>query len=477
MDQPPSYEQARFELVEEPVKSEVAADSPQIQNLEPAPQPQPESISPSQPIPSTEVDSSESFEMAATKRPTGPPKKKGTAQAAKVTKKKVPKSRRLSPKSTPKSTPRSTPGIANKEEDEVMDDAPGSGDESDNGPYCLCRGPDDHRWMICCEKCEDWFHGECIDLSKDIGENLIEKFICPKCTNGSLTSLYKKTCGLGACRKPARITLGEGSMFCSNDHAQMWWERMINRLPKSKAKAAGLNDQLTQDEFMALLDSKLAVVDEEGMFRLAKMPFQDDAVQADNGDTSKVSSTHYVLFTDMIIVPEQDLSHVLTSEEKTFLDQAAESRYRLGEETALCKHMVTMLELAQKRRKAAIDAGKIGEDICGYDFRLQTIGARDAFAAFIKSPEGVAILESNELGAPPAEDGDDEDDLIRGLCERKRCKRHQHWRKTLALSIRYQSNLMTRQAAEIGEEERLVREAALERSRRKQAETNYVEVL
>ena len=65
MDQPPSYEQARFELVEEPVKSEVAADSPQIQNLEPAPQPQPESISPSQPIPSTEVDSSESFEMAA----------------------------------------------------------------------------------------------------------------------------------------------------------------------------------------------------------------------------------------------------------------------------------------------------------------------------------------------------------------------------------------------------------------------------
>ncbi|KAK8097705.1 PHD-finger domain-containing protein [Apiospora kogelbergensis] len=34
--------------------------------------------------------------------------------------------------------------------------------------------------------CEDRFHGECIDLDKKLGEKLVERFVCPDCTDGDL---------------------------------------------------------------------------------------------------------------------------------------------------------------------------------------------------------------------------------------------------------------------------------------------------
>ena len=260
-----TYEKARFEPMEEIVKTESSpAASPQPQKIDGPPPPA--SKSPLNAIPTTEVGDTPDSGAAGSKS-----KKKGTA----ATKKAPKRARAGGNKNSIKKT--KTTGSVNDGPDENMDDASDDA-ESDHGPYCLCRGPDDHRWMICCEICEDWFHGECINLSKDIGESLVEKFVCPNCTKGKLTTLYKKACALGACRKPARITQGEPSVFCSNDHAHMWWERMVSRLPKGKAKA-GLNDQLTQDEFMALLNSGLASVDGDGGLKLAGIPFQDELPQ------------------------------------------------------------------------------------------------------------------------------------------------------------------------------------------------------
>lgn len=137
--------------------------------------------------------------------------------------------------------------------------------------------------MICCEKCEDWFHGECINLDKTIGESLIEKFVCPNCSRGDQVTIYKKTCALGACRKAARLTQTPASVFCSDDHTHMWWERMVGRLPKGKARA-GLSDQLVQEEFMALLGSGLATVDGEGAWKLVKAPFTEELPGGLEGD-------------------------------------------------------------------------------------------------------------------------------------------------------------------------------------------------
>ncbi|KAH7316662.1 hypothetical protein B0I35DRAFT_260607 [Stachybotrys elegans] len=420
---------SRFEVMDEKIKSEVT-NSP---HLQPSDHPRLASKSPSHPIPTTET--SEPSPMAAT----GPVKKKGTA----VVKKKGPKRPNGNDRARTKKAKTDSSGPASAEAS--------ADEESDNGPYCICRGPDGHRWMICCEKCEDWFHGECINIDKSIGEALIEKFICPNCSDDNQSTIYKRTCALGGCRKAAR--LAQESVFCSNEHAQTWWERLVAKLPKPGAKS-GLSDQLTQDEFMALLGSGLSGFDEQGKWRLAPPPFKGELAgkQKDAAD--------------------DDPAQKLSAEENEVLEGKARMRFQLAEETMLCHKMLTLIEYVQARRRAAIDAGRIGEDVCGYDWRLDVVSARDAFAAFAKSPEGDAIFEAGQIGDPLGE-GDE----IRGMCERKRCKPHGGWQKLLALGIKHHIKVLAAEAADVAEEERMLREAAVERNRRKQAEKNWVEVV
>ncbi|KAG6141388.1 hypothetical protein E4U38_006784 [Claviceps purpurea] len=365
---------------------------------------------------------------------------------------------------------------------EVDDEAASDDDGSDSGPYCLCRGPDDHRWMICCEGCEDWFHGECIKLNKDIGEHLIEKFICPNCTTEELATIYKKTCALNACRKAARLTQSEASAFCSNEHAQTWWERMVSRLPKAKSRK-GLDDQLAQEEFMALLNSNLEAIDAAGLWTLAKAPFSDTNAHATNGakhgesallgtrrDLHHTASMLTTLASPM--TSDGPLFKILSHEENEFLDHTAQARLQLNEETVLCHKMFTLIELAQQRRRAAIDAGHFAEDICGYDSRLDVVSARDVFSAFVHSPEGEEVFRQSMLADPLGED-----DAVRGMCDRKRCKAHSGWQKTLALGIKHHIREMADEIAAMEDEENIVRAAAEERWKRRQAESNWVEVL
>ncbi|KAG6166865.1 hypothetical protein E4U11_007810 [Claviceps purpurea] len=365
---------------------------------------------------------------------------------------------------------------------EVDDEAASDDDGSDSGPYCLCRGPDDHRWMICCEGCEDWFHGECIKLNKDIGEHLIEKFICPNCTTEELATIYKKTCALNACRKAARLTQSEASAFCSNEHAQTWWERMVSRLPKAKSRK-GLDDQLAQEEFMALLNSNLEAIDAAGLWTLAKAPFSDTNAHATNGakhgesallgtrrDLPHTASVLTTLASPM--TSDGPLFKILSHEENEFLDHTAQARLQLNEETVLCHKMFTLIELAQQRRRAAIDAGHFAEDICGYDSRLDVVSARDVFSAFVHSPEGEEVFRQSMLADPLGED-----DAVRGMCDRKRCKAHSGWQKTLALGIKHHIREMADEIAAMEDEENIVRAAAEERWKRRQAESNWVEVL
>lgn len=330
---------------------------------------------------------------------------------------------------------------------------PSSDEESDSGPYCICRGPDNHRWMICCETCEDWFHGECINITKDVGESLIEKFICPKCTAGNRVTIYKKTCALGGCRNPARLRQAEPSVFCSGEHVQTWWERVVARLPKVQPKD-GPGEPLSQDELMALLGGGLGGVGEDGTWKVVKTPFSG-ALPGGAGDEA-----------------DDGLSCVLSEEERAFLENADKARVRLAEETRLCHKMLALAELAQECRRAATAAGRFGEDVCGYDARLDTISARDAFAAYVESAEGAATLGESKLGDPL-----DEGDEVRGMCERKRCKVHSGWQKMLPLGIKYQIREMANNAAALGEEEAVVRDAAGERWKRKQAESNWVEAV
>lgn len=38
--------------------------------------------------------------------------------------------------------------------------------------------------MICCDKCEDWFHGKCVNVTKAMGMAMEERgveWVCPTC--------------------------------------------------------------------------------------------------------------------------------------------------------------------------------------------------------------------------------------------------------------------------------------------------------
>lgn len=143
-------------------------------------------------------------------------------------------------------------------------------------------------------QCEDWFHGECINLSKEIGESLIEKFICPNCSDEALMSVYKKTCGLDKCRKPSRMNQDHKSAFCSDAHKDLWWERMIASMPKNKTRAP-TTDITTQEEMMALIAAGMFNMGEDGHFNVAKTPFQDPVPRMNGGKLGFPLPQYYLL--------------------------------------------------------------------------------------------------------------------------------------------------------------------------------------
>lgn len=46
--------------------------------------------------------------------------------------------------------------------------------------YCICRSSEDKSFMILCEKCEEWFHGKCVGITKKTSKG-IENYYCDAC--------------------------------------------------------------------------------------------------------------------------------------------------------------------------------------------------------------------------------------------------------------------------------------------------------
>ncbi|XP_041953519.1 CXXC-type zinc finger protein 1a isoform X1 [Alosa alosa] len=81
---------------------------------------------------------------------------------------------------------------------EVSDFDQGPGGEvgmgRQNAPvYCVCRKPDINCFMIGCDNCNEWFHGNCIGISEKMAK-AIREWYCEKCRskNGSLEIKYRQ---------------------------------------------------------------------------------------------------------------------------------------------------------------------------------------------------------------------------------------------------------------------------------------------
>lgn len=58
--------------------------------------------------------------------------------------------------------------------------------------YCICRSADVNRFMIGCDHCEEWYHGDCINVTEKESK-YIKKFFCKECRekNSHLSIVYK----------------------------------------------------------------------------------------------------------------------------------------------------------------------------------------------------------------------------------------------------------------------------------------------
>ncbi|XP_053211936.1 CXXC-type zinc finger protein 1-like [Panonychus citri] len=59
--------------------------------------------------------------------------------------------------------------------------------------YCICRSSDSTRFMIGCDSCNEWYHGDCISITEELAKT-ITKFYCLMCrdANPALVIEYNK---------------------------------------------------------------------------------------------------------------------------------------------------------------------------------------------------------------------------------------------------------------------------------------------
>lgn len=65
--------------------------------------------------------------------------------------------------------------------------------KQDGQAYCICRSSDSSRFMIGCDSCEEWYHGDCINITEREAKH-IKQFFCVRCReeDPSLVTRFKQ---------------------------------------------------------------------------------------------------------------------------------------------------------------------------------------------------------------------------------------------------------------------------------------------
>ncbi|PNF24443.1 CXXC-type zinc finger protein 1 [Cryptotermes secundus] len=62
--------------------------------------------------------------------------------------------------------------------------------KQDGQAYCICRSSDSSRFMIGCDNCEEWYHGDCIRITEKESK-YIKQFFCVRCREEDPTLVTK----------------------------------------------------------------------------------------------------------------------------------------------------------------------------------------------------------------------------------------------------------------------------------------------
>lgn len=70
------------------------------------------------------------------------------------------------------------------EEEEYNEDSDYDPEYDPDRLWCVCRKPHGNKFMICCDHCEEWFHGICVGITMAQGRQMErngQEYTCPKC--------------------------------------------------------------------------------------------------------------------------------------------------------------------------------------------------------------------------------------------------------------------------------------------------------
>ena len=419
------------------------------------------------PVPSTEDPTKDEMQVPSKKRPAPAKTKKGTAATVKKEKAPPAKKRKVDSKradtpssraskaptvkgtstkgtplnSSPAPSMRSYSAEPQDEQDEDDEEEDDEGRSQDGDLYCLCRRPDTGTFMIGCDgKCDDWFHGKCVNIAER-DKNLIDKYICPACTTAGVgQTTWKRMCRRDGCRQPAKTskskTGGHISKYCSDDCGVLYFNEMLasSRGEDGASRRAARNKgnldfSDKQDNDIGARGGALAAGEVKALLNVSQTA--EEFRKLGDGVLSPPATPDG---NDDKTEPEY------TDSELHELQKIDEEKEELRQRHALFKDKMKFVNLAkQAASRVAAEKELKPKEYCGYDPRLEW--PEDRFLAWRNSTAGQQAFESDTLATEKdgtADDSVDDDEPVPDICNRKKCARHLDWAKLAVDDLRHE---------------------------------------
>ncbi|POS88382.1 hypothetical protein EPUL_000126 [Erysiphe pulchra] len=247
----------------------------------------------------------------------------------------------------------------------------------DGVEYCICRGPDDHGIMVNCEgPCKDWYHCSCVGIDVEDAKELLDRYVCPKCSNDDFLTTYKPMCryhNISGCRKAAQIGLKPNpSMYCSEQHRRDFWNYIIGKLRIGDSS------------------SVIGILSQAEASSLAKI-CNDRSEWLSLGTEPKLASQNIKNPNGLV-----GLDYV-TPEEAGRIEWIHAQKIILKDKIELVRAQKELLIMIHEYCKSIASHPKLEvKDFCGYDNRLAMNEAQ--FLRWKNTEEGMKAFETGKIG-------------------------------------------------------------------------------
>ncbi|KAI6133098.1 hypothetical protein EDD16DRAFT_1734430 [Pisolithus croceorrhizus] len=293
-------------------------------------------------------------------------------------------------------------------------------DKEDDKLYCVCKtGYDEDRVMIACDRCDEWYHTQCVNMP-DLEIDLVDQFTCPPCVkkNPELGTTWKRRCLYGlqhenpsspsACHKPSR---GAFSKYCSDECGIKYMQLRVSRWESDGGKRDALWEAVKHAE------------KREGV-----------VVRVDQSD-GRVPTTGKVHVNgtreSLLGIPSKRRVEWEVGQLNSRLEEIVKQREMIKLDMDMVLWREKLVTLAAQR------AGKVDE--CGWDQRL--CFGKEEWTDF-----GAEVLDSYEEKTEHGNDAMHVDEISPDHGEwwcagKKKCERHAGWQKLRMAEVSFEKEM------------------------------------